>query len=186
MRPRAVRGCWDDRAVTGVWPTAASNKGTSAGVSVTVANGATVDVVRGQVEVADFKTGQIKTREAMAKLTFRLVPNQDGDKVIALVQEHLQKNCPPGVKLDMAAGHAGPWYLTDPHSKYGEAAQRALKKAFGIDSASLPVAYLLDAKGAVVERYDGFVSWGSQPMRALIGKVLPPPATPAPEEGAAS
>src|SRR5438132_7188682 len=56
-------------------------------------------------------------REAMAKLTFRLVPNQDGDKIIALVQEHMQKNCPPGVKLDMAAGHAGPWYLTDPHSK---------------------------------------------------------------------
>ena len=49
------------------------------------------------------------------------------------MQEHLQKNCPPGVKLDMAAGHAGPWYLTDPHSKYGEAAQRALKKAFERD-----------------------------------------------------
>src|SRR6266446_4179005 len=72
-------------------------------------------------------------REAMAKLTFRLVPNQDGDKISALAQEHLQKNCPPGVKLDMAAGHAGPWYLTDPHSKYGEAAQRALKKAFDRD-----------------------------------------------------
>src|SRR5467141_5095597 len=72
-------------------------------------------------------------REAMAKLTFRLVPNQDGDEIIALVQEHLQKNCPPGVKLDMAAGHAGPWYLTDPHSKYGQAAQRALKKAFERD-----------------------------------------------------
>jgi len=45
----------------------------------------------------------------------------------------LEKICPPGVKLDMAAGHAGPWYLTDPHSKYGEAAQRALKKAFERD-----------------------------------------------------
>src|SRR5438552_285782 len=60
-------------------------------------------------------------REAMAKLTFRLVPNQNGDKIIAMVQEYLQKNCPPGVKLDMAAGHAGPWYLTDPHSQYGDA-----------------------------------------------------------------
>src|SRR5438034_222286 len=72
-------------------------------------------------------------REAMAKLTFRLVPNQNGEKIIALVQEYLQKNCPSGVKLDMAAGHAGPWYLTDPHSQYGEAAQRALKKAFERD-----------------------------------------------------
>src|SRR5437773_4626304 len=72
-------------------------------------------------------------REAMAKLTFRLVPNQDGDKVIALAQEYLPKNCPSGVKLDMDAGHAGPWYLTDTHSHYGEAAQRALKKAFERD-----------------------------------------------------
>src|SRR5213075_1890051 len=29
-------------------------------------------------------------REAMAKLTFRLVPNQNGDKINALAQEHLQ------------------------------------------------------------------------------------------------
>jgi acetylornithine deacetylase/succinyl-diaminopimelate desuccinylase-like protein len=72
-------------------------------------------------------------REAMAKLTFRLVPNQDGDKINALAQEHLQKSCPAGVKLDMTAGHAGPWYLTDPHSQYGVAAQHALKKAFERD-----------------------------------------------------
>ena len=72
-------------------------------------------------------------RDAMAKLTFRLVPNQDGNKINALAQEHLQKNCPPGVKLDMTAGHAGPWYLTNPHSQYGVAAQHALKKAFERD-----------------------------------------------------
>jgi acetylornithine deacetylase/succinyl-diaminopimelate desuccinylase-like protein len=71
--------------------------------------------------------------EAMAKLTFRLVPNQDGGKIIALAQEHLKKNCQPGVRLEMTAGHAGPWYLTDPHSRFGEAAQRALHNAFDRD-----------------------------------------------------
>jgi acetylornithine deacetylase/succinyl-diaminopimelate desuccinylase-like protein len=69
--------------------------------------------------------------EAMAKLTFRLVPNQDGDKIIALAQKHLEKHCPPGVLLETTPGHAGPWYLTDPHSAFGKAAQRALQKAFG-------------------------------------------------------
>jgi acetylornithine deacetylase/succinyl-diaminopimelate desuccinylase-like protein len=69
-------------------------------------------------------------REAFAKLTFRLVPNQNGDKITALAQEHLRKNCPPGVRLDMTSGHSGPWYLTDPNSKYGKAAQTALKHAF--------------------------------------------------------
>ncbi len=69
--------------------------------------------------------------EAMAKLTFRLVPNQDGDKIIALAQKHLEKHCLPGVKLETTPGHAGPWYLTDPHSHFGCAAQRALQNAFG-------------------------------------------------------
>jgi len=72
-------------------------------------------------------------REAFAKLTFRLVPNQDGDKITALAQEHFQKNCPPGIRLDITAGHSGPWYLTDPNSKYGKAAQSALKHALDRD-----------------------------------------------------
>ncbi len=67
---------------------------------------------------------------AMAKLTFRLVPNQKAEVIVDLAQKHLTKNLPPGVTLEMAAGHNGPWYLTDPHAKFGEAAQRALKKAF--------------------------------------------------------
>ncbi len=73
--------------------------------------------------------------EAMAKLTFRLVPDQDGDKILALARKHLEANTPPGVTLEMTNGHSGPWYLTDPHSAFGEAAQRALRKAFSRDVA---------------------------------------------------
>ena len=72
---------------------------------------------------------------AMAKLTFRLVPNQVGDKITDLAKKHLQKHAPPGVTLEMTSGHSGPWYLTDPKSKFGEAAQRALRKAFDHDVA---------------------------------------------------
>lgn len=68
--------------------------------------------------------------EAMAKLTFRLVPNQKGEKILDEAMKHLKKFCPPGVHLDLTPGHSGPWYLTDPHSKYGKAAQVALKGAF--------------------------------------------------------
>jgi hypothetical protein len=32
--------------------------------------------------------------------------------------------------MEVYNGHSGPWYLTDPHSAMGEAAQRALRKAF--------------------------------------------------------
>jgi len=67
---------------------------------------------------------------AMAKLTFRLVPDQKADEIIALVRKHLERNLPAGVTMEMTGGHNGPWYLTDPHSEFGKAAQRALKKAF--------------------------------------------------------
>jgi acetylornithine deacetylase/succinyl-diaminopimelate desuccinylase-like protein len=80
-------------------------------------------------------TKTVLPSHAMAKLTFRLVPNQKGDVIVDLVKKHLQKNLPPGVTLEMQSGHSGPWYLTDPNNKFGEAAQRALKKAFSKDVA---------------------------------------------------
>src|SRR5438477_900694 len=80
-------------------------------------------------------TKTVLPSHAMAKLTFRLVPNQPADPIIDLVKKHLQKNLPPGVTVEMRSGHHGPWYMTDPHSKFGQAAQRALKKAFNKDTA---------------------------------------------------
>lgn len=80
-------------------------------------------------------TKTVLPSHTMAKLTFRLVPNQNADVIIDLVKKHLQRSLPPGVTLEMTSGHHGPWYLTDPHSKFGEAAQRALKKAFNKDAA---------------------------------------------------
>jgi acetylornithine deacetylase/succinyl-diaminopimelate desuccinylase-like protein len=80
-------------------------------------------------------TKTVLPSHALAKLTFRLVPNQNGDAIIDLVKKHFQKNLPPGVTVEMRSGHHGPWYLTDPHSKFGQAAQRALKKAFNKDTA---------------------------------------------------
>ena len=80
-------------------------------------------------------TKTVLPSHAMAKLTFRLVPNQNGDKIVDLVKKHLQKNLPPGVTAEMVSGHSGPWYLTDANSKFMKAAQSALKKAFNKDVA---------------------------------------------------
>ncbi len=80
-------------------------------------------------------TKTVIASHAMAKLTFRLVPNQDGAKILKLVRKHLEKHLPPGVTMEITDGHSGPWYLTDPHSAVGEAAQRALQQAFGKDVA---------------------------------------------------
>jgi acetylornithine deacetylase/succinyl-diaminopimelate desuccinylase-like protein len=75
-------------------------------------------------------TKTVIASHAMAKLTFRLVPEQEGDEILKLAKEHLRKNLPKGVTMEIITGHSGPWYLTDPHSPSGEAAQRALRKAF--------------------------------------------------------
>jgi len=75
-------------------------------------------------------TKTVIPRAAFAKLTFRLVPNQEPDKVMEAVKTHLQAHCPRGVKLEISSGHAGEPYVTDPHSEAGLAAQRALRRTF--------------------------------------------------------
>src|SRR5437870_6366122 len=80
-------------------------------------------------------TKTVIASHAIAKLTFRLVPEQEGDEILKLAKTHLRKNLPKGVTLEMTNGHSGPWYLTDPHSAIGEAAQRALRKAFNANVA---------------------------------------------------
>ncbi len=74
-------------------------------------------------------------REAMVKLSFRLVPDQDPGEILELVEKHLLERCPEGVELEIERGHAGPPYIIDPESSYGQAAQRALKETFGGDLA---------------------------------------------------
>lgn len=69
--------------------------------------------------------------KAMAKFTFRLVPNQDPAKIQDLVVKHLEKHLPPGVEMEIHRGHSGSPYLVDPQTGYGQAAQRALEASFG-------------------------------------------------------
>lgn len=68
---------------------------------------------------------------ASAKVTVRLVPDQEPKKIIALVKRQLQKLCPPTVKLTVTHGHGGEPYLVDPTSPLAQAALRALKSGFG-------------------------------------------------------
>jgi acetylornithine deacetylase/succinyl-diaminopimelate desuccinylase-like protein len=76
-------------------------------------------------------TKTVLPSKAFAKLTFRLVPKQDPAAILERVEAHLRKHCPPGVELELTRGHSGDWYLTDPNSKDGLAAQRALEQTFG-------------------------------------------------------
>ncbi|MBI2927085.1 MAG: dipeptidase [Verrucomicrobia bacterium] len=70
---------------------------------------------------------------AKAKLTFRLVPNQKPAQILKLVKTHLQRFCPPTVRLEIAGGHGGDPYLVSPTGPHAQAALRALKAAFGCE-----------------------------------------------------
>jgi len=80
-------------------------------------------------------TKTVIAREAFAKLSFRLVPEQRPDQVRAAVERHFKKHCPPSVHLQIDHGHSGEPYLTDPQSAFGLAAQRALRRTFDNDLA---------------------------------------------------
>jgi acetylornithine deacetylase/succinyl-diaminopimelate desuccinylase-like protein len=68
---------------------------------------------------------------ARAKITTRLVPNQNPAEIIRLVRQHLGKICPPTVKMDIQSGHGAEPYLVSPAGTHARAALRALKAAFG-------------------------------------------------------
>ena len=70
---------------------------------------------------------------ARAKLTFRLVPNQDPARLHKLVAAHLKAICPPTVRLEIKGGHGGAPYLFDPTGPFAQAALVALRGAFGCE-----------------------------------------------------
>ena len=69
--------------------------------------------------------------EAMAKFSFRLVPDQDPKDIMKKVQTHLDKHAPEGVTIEVEVGHDGKPFYADPHSENGKAGQEALRQAFG-------------------------------------------------------
>jgi acetylornithine deacetylase/succinyl-diaminopimelate desuccinylase-like protein len=70
---------------------------------------------------------------ARAKITIRLVPNQDPNQVMKRVRQYLERLCPPTVRLEFEAGHGAEPYLVSPTSPQAQAALRALKLAFGYE-----------------------------------------------------
>jgi len=69
--------------------------------------------------------------EAMAKFSFRLVPDQAPKDIMKKVQAHLEKHTPEGVTVEVEVGHDGKPFYADPNSENGKAGQAALKAAFG-------------------------------------------------------
>ncbi|NIP60779.1 MAG: M20/M25/M40 family metallo-hydrolase, partial [Gemmatimonadetes bacterium] len=69
--------------------------------------------------------------KAMAKISFRLVPDQDPERIEELVARHVERVAPAGVRVEVRRLHGGhPWRATLGSELYA-AAERALGEAWG-------------------------------------------------------
>jgi acetylornithine deacetylase/succinyl-diaminopimelate desuccinylase-like protein len=68
---------------------------------------------------------------AMAKVSFRLVPNQNPDRVALLLKSHIAQIAPPEVTVRVEELHGGRPWKAELEGKFFEAARAALEKAFG-------------------------------------------------------
>lgn len=83
--------------------------------------------------------------QAHAKISMRLVPNQDWEKVSALFERHFQSIAPAGVRVSVTTHHGGkPYVMPTDHLGY-RAAHQAYEQSFGKapvalrDGGSIPI-----------------------------------------------
>src|SRR5687768_1743409 len=69
--------------------------------------------------------------KAMAKISMRLVPDQDPDKIADLFESYLKKVAPATVTVNLTRMHGGKPWITGHDSPYVRAAGRAIEQGFG-------------------------------------------------------
>jgi len=67
---------------------------------------------------------------AMAKISMRLVPNQDPDKIASLFEDYVKKLAPKTVELKFTRMHGGKPWMTSFDNPFVQAASRAIEKGF--------------------------------------------------------
>ena len=68
---------------------------------------------------------------AMAKVSMRLVPNQDPDKIAALFEKYVHDIAPKTVEVKVTRMHGGKPWMTSYDNPFVQAAGRAIEKGFG-------------------------------------------------------
>ncbi|NOT24952.1 MAG: dipeptidase [Acidobacteria bacterium] len=68
---------------------------------------------------------------SMAKVSMRLVPDQDPDTIADLFERYVKKVCPATVELSVTRMHGGKPWMTEFDNKYVRAAGRAIEAGFG-------------------------------------------------------
>jgi acetylornithine deacetylase/succinyl-diaminopimelate desuccinylase-like protein len=100
--------------------------------------------------------------KAFAKISARLVPNQNSDKMTDMLINHLKKIAPANVTVNAKAHHGGEPYMTPIDSKAYKAAAAAVKDTFGKDpipvrgGGSIPICALFEKELGIKIVFMGF------------------------------
>ncbi|CCQ94881.1 conserved hypothetical protein [[Clostridium] ultunense Esp] len=103
--------------------------------------------------------------EAHAKITCRLVPDQEPDEILSLIEKHIADHTPPGVTVTTTRFDTGRPYMTPIDHPAIHAASRAYEKAYGV-----PAAYI--RMGGSIPIVETFVRFLKLPV-ILMGFGLP-------------
>ncbi len=100
--------------------------------------------------------------KAFAKISMRLVPNQNSDEITKLFQDHFEKIAPKSVKVKVSPHHGGEPVVTPTDSVAYRAAQKAITESFGKapiptrGGGSIPIVALFEAELGIKTVLMGF------------------------------
>lgn len=100
--------------------------------------------------------------KATAKISARLVPNQNSEKITGLLLEHFKKMAPPCVTVHAFEHHGGEPYMTPIDSKGYQAAAKAIQTTFGKipvpvrGGGSIPICSILEKELGIKIVFMGF------------------------------
>ncbi|MGB0175871.1 MAG: dipeptidase [Owenweeksia sp.] len=100
--------------------------------------------------------------EAFAKISMRLVPHQEPEKITRLFKEHFESIAPDAVKVEVTPHHGGDPYVSPTDSAGYQAASKAMEKTFGKkpvpvrSGGSIPIVALFERELGVKSILMGF------------------------------
>ncbi|MGH2639867.1 MAG: dipeptidase [Rhabdochlamydiaceae bacterium] len=88
-----------------------------------------INGISGGYAGAGFKT--VIPSQSIAKISCRLVPNQDPTKIVKCLTEFLKKHAPKGLEIEVTHDHGGKPVRTSPHTKLAHLCSDAYAEVFG-------------------------------------------------------
>jgi acetylornithine deacetylase/succinyl-diaminopimelate desuccinylase-like protein len=92
---------------------------------------------------------------ASARVSLRLVPDQDPERVLAQLRAHVERHVPWGLELRFRALEGAPAWQTDPTGPAFDAARRALRAGFGADAVLMGVGGSIPFVGPFADAFGG-------------------------------